>query len=95
VPWAKLFNNNVRISMGRGDDKRWNRILRDMIVTGRAKPSQIVSHRLSLDESPCEAMIRVPSINFTFKTAPLRTSSCDFAVMSSEVNGKYYEAMKD
>ena len=37
-----------------------------------------------------EATIRVPSINFTFKTDPLEESSCDFAVMGDEVNGKYY-----
>jgi hypothetical protein len=39
-----------------------------------------------------EATVRVPSIDFTFKTDPLETSSCDFAVMGSEANGKYYEA---
>lgn len=52
VPWSKFFNNNVRISMGRDDDNRWNRKLRDMIITGAAKPSQVVSHRPSLDEAP-------------------------------------------
>jgi hypothetical protein len=39
-----------------------------------------------------EAAFRVPSIDFTFKTDPLEKSSCDFAVMGDEVNGKYYEA---
>jgi glutathione-independent formaldehyde dehydrogenase len=52
VPWSKLFNKNVRIAMGRDDDKRWNSRLRDMIVTGVAKPSLIVSHRLCLDQAP-------------------------------------------
>ncbi len=52
VPWDKLFGKNVRITMGRDDDKRWNGKLRDMILTGAAKPSQVVSHRLSLDEAP-------------------------------------------
>lgn len=37
-----------------------------------------------------EASVRVPSIDFTFKTDPLEESSCDFAVMGTEVNGKYY-----
>lgn len=37
-----------------------------------------------------EATIRVPSIDFAFKTDPLETSQCDFAVMGAEVNGKYY-----
>jgi hypothetical protein len=41
-----------------------------------------------------EAAIRVPSIHFTFKTDPLDASKCDFAVMGTEVNGKYYEAGK-
>ena len=41
-----------------------------------------------------EATIRVPSIGFIFKTDPLETSKSDFAVMGSEVNGKYYEATK-
>jgi hypothetical protein len=41
-----------------------------------------------------EATMRVPSIDFTFKTDPLESSSCDFAVMGSEANGKYYEAGK-
>ena len=52
VPWSKLFNKNVRITMGRDDDERWNRKLRDMILTGAAKPSRVVSHRLSLDDAP-------------------------------------------
>ena len=38
-----------------------------------------------------EASVRVPSLDFAFKTDPLDTSKCDFAVMGSEVNGKYYE----
>ena len=52
VPWSKFFNKNVSIAMGRDDDKRWNAKLRDMIITGAAKPSQVVSHRLSLDQAP-------------------------------------------
>jgi hypothetical protein len=41
-----------------------------------------------------EATIRVASIDFTFKTDPMENSKCDFAVMGSEVNGKYCEAVK-
>jgi glutathione-independent formaldehyde dehydrogenase len=52
VPWAKLFNKNISIMMGRDDDERWIRKLRDMIITGAARPSQIVSHRLTLDAAP-------------------------------------------
>lgn len=39
-----------------------------------------------------EATVRVPSIDFVFKTEPLEASKCDFAVMGDEVNGKYYDA---
>ncbi len=41
-----------------------------------------------------KATFRVPSIGFTFQTDPLEASTCDFAVMGTEVNGKYYEAAK-
>jgi hypothetical protein len=37
-----------------------------------------------------EAEVRVPSIDFTFRTDPLETSRADFAVMGTEVNGRYY-----
>jgi len=43
-----------------------------------------------LASAQLEATIRVPSIDFTFKTDPLETSKSDFAVMGEEVNGKYY-----
>ena len=32
--------------------KRYNRLLRDLIVAGSAKPGWIVSHELSLAEAP-------------------------------------------
>jgi hypothetical protein len=41
-----------------------------------------------------EASVRVPSIDFVFKTEPLDMSKSDFAVMGEEVNGKYYELSK-
>lgn len=37
-----------------------------------------------------EASIRVPSIDFAWKSDPLESSSCSFAVMGEETNGKYY-----
>jgi hypothetical protein len=45
-------------------------------------------HRAS---AQLEASMRVPSSGFTYKTDPLETSKCDFAVMGTEVNGKYYQ----
>jgi len=52
VPWPRLFNKNATIVMGRDDDKRWNTKLRDMIISGIAKPSQVVSHRLTFEAAP-------------------------------------------
>ena len=37
-----------------------------------------------------EATVRVPSIDFAFKTDPLGVSKSDFGVMGAEVNGRYY-----
>jgi hypothetical protein len=45
-------------------------------------------------DAQLEATIRVPSIDFIFKTDRMETSKRDFAVMGSEVNGKHYEAAK-
>jgi hypothetical protein len=38
-----------------------------------------------------EAQIEVPAIGFSWKSDPLSTSKCDFAVMGDEVNGRYYD----
>jgi hypothetical protein len=37
-----------------------------------------------------EASIEVPSIGYSWKSDPLETSKCDFAIMGDEVNGRYY-----
>ena len=52
VPWQTLFKKSVSIGMGRDNDERYNTQLRDMIIAGRAKPGQIVSHRLPLSQAP-------------------------------------------
>lgn len=52
IPWGTLFKKGVSVGMGRDDDKRYNDHLRDMIVSGRIKPSRIVSQRLPLRDAP-------------------------------------------
>ncbi len=52
VPWGSLFKKGVTIGMGRDHDERYNGRLRDMIVTGHARPSTIVSHHIGLEEAP-------------------------------------------
>jgi hypothetical protein len=38
-----------------------------------------------------EASVRVPSIDFWWKSDPMETSSAGFAVIGTEMNGKYYD----
>jgi glutathione-independent formaldehyde dehydrogenase len=52
VPWATFFKKGISIGLGRDQDKRYDTMLRNMIVEGRASPGQIVSHRLPLSEAP-------------------------------------------
>jgi glutathione-independent formaldehyde dehydrogenase len=52
VPWGTLFRKGVTIGMGRDHDERYNGRLRDLIATGHARPSTIVSHRLPLTQAP-------------------------------------------
>ena len=37
-----------------------------------------------------EAAVEVPSLNFSWKSDPIETSSAGFAIIGMEVNGKYY-----
>jgi hypothetical protein len=39
-----------------------------------------------------EAQVEVPAIGFSWKSDPLNTSKCDFAVIGDEVNGRYYDS---
>lgn len=39
-----------------------------------------------------EAQMDVPSIGFSWKSDPLETSTCAFAIMGEEVNGRYYDS---
>ena len=52
VPWQTLFRKGITVGMGRDPDERYNTQLRDLIIAGRVKPSQIVSHRLPLSQAP-------------------------------------------
>jgi|GEM_PF-171425 glutathione-independent formaldehyde dehydrogenase len=52
VPWGTFFQKGVSVRFGRTHDERYNRTLRDLIVSGRAKPSRIVTQRLPLGSAP-------------------------------------------
>ncbi|MBB5155054.1 glutathione-independent formaldehyde dehydrogenase [Saccharopolyspora phatthalungensis] len=52
VAIGKMFEKGQTMGTGQCNVKRYNRQLRDMIIAGRAKPSFVVSHELSLNEAP-------------------------------------------
>lgn len=50
--FGTLFQKGLHVGTGQCPVKRYNRQLRDLIIAGRARPSQIVSHEITLDEAP-------------------------------------------
>ncbi|KAK9893317.1 GroES-like protein [Cystobasidium minutum MCA 4210] len=52
LPFGKLFEKGLSLGTGQCNVKSYNRQLRDLIISGRAKPSFVVSHHVSLDEAP-------------------------------------------
>ena len=49
--YGTAFTKGITIGSGQCPVKRYNRWLRDLIIRGQARPSQIVSHEVSLDEA--------------------------------------------
>ncbi len=52
IPLGKIFEKGIDLGTGQTPVKQYNMYLRDLIVAGKAKPSFIVSHHLSLAEAP-------------------------------------------
>lgn len=52
IPMGQLWGKGATIGTGQTPVKMRAEMLRDLIVAGRAKPSFIVSHRISFDEVP-------------------------------------------
>ena len=52
IPFGKLFEKGLSLGTGQCNVKQYNAQLRDMIISGRAKPSFIVSNDLPLDQAP-------------------------------------------
>jgi glutathione-independent formaldehyde dehydrogenase len=50
--YGTVFDKNITMGHGQCPVKRYNRQLRDLIVSGRAYPGLIVSHDLPLDQAP-------------------------------------------
>ncbi|MCH7737609.1 MAG: glutathione-independent formaldehyde dehydrogenase [Chloroflexi bacterium] len=52
INFGLLFEKGLRLGTGQCNVKSYNAYLRDMIISGRASPSFVVSHTVSLDEAP-------------------------------------------
>ncbi len=52
VPWATMFSKGVTVGFGRTHDRRYTVLLRDMVTSGRAKPSVVVTHHGTLEDAP-------------------------------------------
>ncbi|MYQ43807.1 alcohol dehydrogenase catalytic domain-containing protein [Streptomyces sp. SID4985] len=52
VSIGKMFEKGQKMGTGQCNVKRYNRQLRDLITSGRARPSFVVSHELPLEEAP-------------------------------------------
>ncbi|MFI2640332.1 glutathione-independent formaldehyde dehydrogenase [Streptomyces sp. NPDC018610] len=52
VSIGKMFEKGQQMGTGQCNVKRYNRQLRDLIVSGRARPSFVVSHEFPLDQAP-------------------------------------------
>ncbi|KAE9407563.1 GroES-like protein [Gymnopus androsaceus JB14] len=50
-PFGKLFEKGLSVGTGQCNVKTYNRYLRDLIIAGRAKPSFVVSHNVSLNDA--------------------------------------------
>ncbi|KAG9185560.1 hypothetical protein G6011_06891 [Alternaria panax] len=52
ISFGKLFEKGLHLGTGQCNVKAYNRYLRDMIVSGKARPSFVVSHEINIDEAP-------------------------------------------
>ncbi|KAL6721546.1 hypothetical protein ACLMJK_000650 [Lecanora helva] len=52
ISFGKLFEKGLTLGTGQCNVKKYNRYLRDMIISGQADPSFVVSHEIGIDEAP-------------------------------------------
>lgn len=51
-PIAEYFDKGITMGSGQAPVKKYNEYLRDLIVSGKAKPSKIVSHHIPIEKAP-------------------------------------------
>ncbi|WP_231934681.1 alcohol dehydrogenase catalytic domain-containing protein [Micromonospora viridifaciens] len=52
APWGTLFSKGIAVRFGRTHDRRYTLLLRDLVVSGRARPGVIVTHHGTLTDAP-------------------------------------------
>ncbi|KAF1991610.1 GroES-like protein [Aulographum hederae CBS 113979] len=52
LSFGKLFEKGLKLGTGQCNVKAYNRQLRDLITSGKAKPSFVVSHDINIDDAP-------------------------------------------
>lgn len=52
LPWGELWEKGLQIGTGQCPVKKYNVLLRDLILAGKANPALIVSHDLPIDAAP-------------------------------------------
>ena len=52
LSFGRLFEKGLRLGTGQCNVKKYNAYLRDLIIAGKANPSFVVSHEVSIDEAP-------------------------------------------
>jgi len=52
APWGTLFSKGVTVRFGRTHDRRYTVLLRDLVVSGRARPGAVVTHHGTLADAP-------------------------------------------
>ena len=52
INFGKLFEKGISLGTGQCNVKQYNAHLRDLIISGKAKPSFVVSNEVSLDDAP-------------------------------------------
>lgn len=51
IPFGMYWSKGITIGMGQAPVKRYNEMLRDMIISGKAHPGMIISHDVSLKDA--------------------------------------------
>lgn len=67
---------------------RWTATGDKIVVEDKAKHFRLEGYRAT---AQLEASATVPSLNFSWKSDPIETSKANFAIMGTEVNGRYYD----